>query len=80
MKEADTATVEPTTATQDLDQPSAADAAPPEKAAPTGDAAPAEGAAAAPAGSVTEPAKAGRFPLRLPLPAAIGVAVVLVLA
>jgi Mce-associated membrane protein len=91
VKEADTATVEPTTATQDLDQPSAADAAPPEKAAPTGDAAPAEkpapaeeaaaeGAAAAPAGSVTEPAKAGRFPLRLPLPAAIGVAVVLVLA
>ncbi|MDT7612330.1 MAG: Mce-associated rane protein [Pseudonocardiales bacterium] len=96
MKEADTATVEPTTATQDSDQPSAADAAPAEKAAPTGDAAPAEkpapaegapaegaaaeGAAAAPAGSVTEPAKAGRFPLRLPLPAAIGVAVVLVLA
>lgn len=86
MKEADTATVEPTTATQDSDQPSAAEPAPAEKAAPTGDAAPAEkpapaeGAAAAPAGSVTEPAKAGRFPLRLPLPAAIGVAVVLVLA
>jgi Mce-associated membrane protein len=86
VKEADTATVEPTTATQDLDQPSAADAAPPEKAAPTGDAAPAEkpapaeGAAAAPADGATEPARAGRFPLRLPLPAAIGVAVVLVLA
>ncbi|WP_445189055.1 hypothetical protein ACTXG6_18465 [Pseudonocardia sp. Cha107L01] len=96
MKEADTATVEPTTATQDSDQPSAAEPAPAEKAAPTGDAAPAkkpapaegaaaegaaaEGAAAAPAGGVTEPAKAGRFPLRLPLPAAIGVAVVLVLA
>ena len=86
MKEADTATVEPTTATQDSDQPSAAEPAPAGKAAPTGDAAPAEkpapaeGAAAAPAGSVTEPAKAGRFPLRLPLPAAIGVAVVLVLA
>ncbi|MDT7635050.1 MAG: Mce-associated rane protein [Pseudonocardiales bacterium] len=91
MKEADTATVEPTTATQDSDQPSAADAAPAEKAAPTGDAAPAEkpapaegaaaeGAAAVPAGGVTEPAKAGRFPLRLPLPVAIGVAVVLVLA
>jgi len=83
VKEADTATVEPTTATQDSDQPSAADAAPAEKAAPTGDAAPAEKPAPAeqaPAGSVTEPAKAGRFPLRLPLPAAIGVAVVLVLA
>jgi Mce-associated membrane protein len=88
VKEADTATVEPTTATQDSDQPSAADAAPAEKAAPTGDAAPAEkpapaeGAAAegAAAGGVTEPAKAGRFPLRLPLPVAIGVAVVLVLA
>ncbi|MDT7696640.1 MAG: Mce-associated rane protein [Pseudonocardiales bacterium] len=86
MKEADTATVEPTTATQDSDQPSAADAAPAEKAAPTGDAAPAkkpapaEGAAAAPADRVTEAAEAGRFPLRLPLPAAIGVAVVLVLA
>jgi Mce-associated membrane protein len=82
VKEADTATVEPTTATQD----SGAEPAPAEKAAPTGDAAPAEkpapaeGAAAAPAGSVTEPAKAGRFPLRLPLPAAIGVAVMLVLA
>jgi Mce-associated membrane protein len=86
VKEADTATVEPTTATQDSGQPSAAEPAPAEKAAPTGDAAPAEkpapaeGAAAAPAGSVTEPAKAGRFPLRLPLPAAIGVAVMLVLA
>ncbi|MDT7683998.1 MAG: Mce-associated rane protein [Pseudonocardiales bacterium] len=86
MKEADTATVEPTPATQDSDQPSAAEPAPAEKAAPTGDAAPAEKpapaeeAAAAPAGGVTEPAKAGRFPLRLPLPAAIAVAVVLVLA
>jgi Mce-associated membrane protein len=86
VKEADTATVEPTTATQDPDQPSAGEPAPAEKAAPTGDAAPAkkpapaEGAAAAPADRVTEAAEAGRFPLRLPLPAAIGVAVVLVLA